>query len=333
MQKFLYAILFIGLAFLVSCGTPNDPESISGGDGGYKIVSKFLTTGFAQDVVINDTLAYVAQSEGGMMILSISDRRVPKALSTVSQGLKGSAYKLARKDSVIFLAAGGFGASTINVSNPLDPKIGYINLSLKPARSFEIMDNWLFTAVGEFGFQVSEISYPLEPDIRAQTSTPGFAQAVCVTPDKEYMLVACGEMGFAIFYIYYMYNGQNPYPMTGWVDTPGYSEDVAAHPDLPYAFLACGTGGFFIVDYSDSANVKVIGGYSTGGYAKEVLYKDNKAYVTTGLRGLQIFDVSNITSPVRIGTVQTKLAKGLAIDDKYVYVADEQEGLVIISIP
>ncbi|MDZ7625681.1 MAG: hypothetical protein U5J96_14710 [Ignavibacteriaceae bacterium] len=27
---------------------------------------------------------------------------------------------------------------------------------------------------------------------------------------------------------------------------------------------------------------------------KEVVYKENKVYVTTGLRGLQIFDVSNL---------------------------------------
>jgi hypothetical protein len=55
--------------------------------------------------------------------------------------------------------------------------------------------------------------------------------------------------------------------------------------------------------------------------------------VTTELRGLQIFDVTNINSPVRIGTVETRYAMGLAVDDKYVYVADEQEGLIIISIP
>ncbi|MCK7520723.1 MAG: hypothetical protein MZV64_24995 [Ignavibacteriales bacterium] len=34
-----------------------------------------------------------------------------------------------------------------------------------------------------------------------------------------------------------------------------------------------------------------------------------------------------------MGTVETELAMGLAVDDNYVYVADESEGLVIISIP
>jgi hypothetical protein len=63
------------------------------------------------------------------------------------------------------------------------------------------------------------------------------------------------------------------------------------------------------------------------------VYKENKVYVTTELRGLQIFDVSNLNSPVRIGTVETEYALGLAVEDNYVYVTDEQEGLIIISIP
>jgi hypothetical protein len=333
MQKIFYVILFSGLAFLVSCGTPNDPESIVGGDGGYKIVSKFSTSGYAQDVVVKDTIAYVTQGEGGLMIINIANRIAPKELSSVIQNLKGYSNKIAIKDSVVYISAGAFGVSVVDVVDPINPIITATNLALKPGKGFDIRDNFLFTAVGEYGFKISEISYPTQPDLRGETSTPGFASAVCVTTDRNYLLVACGEMGFSLFNISELQSGWGTYPMAGWADTPGYAEDVVSHPDLPYAFMACGTGGLFVIDYSDSANVKIIGSYSTGGYAKEVVYKDNKAYVTTGLRGLQIFDVSNITSPVRIGTVQTKLAKGLALDDKYVYVADEQEGLVIISVP
>ena len=140
-------------------------------------------------------------------------------------------------------------------------------------------------------------------------------------------------MGFSLFDISELQTGWGTYPMTSWVDINGYAEDVVAHPTLSYAYLACGTGGLFIVDYSDTADVKIVSSYSTGGYAKEVVYQNNKAYVTTGLRGLQVFDVSNIYALVRIGTVQTDYAKGLAADDRYIYVADEDEGLVIISIP
>ena len=333
MQKFKYIILILSLALLVSCGTPNEPESIIGGDGGYKIVSKFTTSGYAQDVVVNDTLAFVTQGEGGLMIINISDRKAPEELSSVIQDLKGYSNKVAIKDSVVYISAGSFGASVVDAADPVNPIITATNLALKPAKGFDVWENFLFTAVGEYGFKISEIGYPTQPDIRGETSTPGFAQAVYVSSDRNYLLVACGEMGFSLFNISELQSGWGTYPMTDWVDIPGYAEDVVAHPTLPYAFLACGTGGLFVVDYSDSADVKIIGSYSTGGYAKEVVFKDNIAYVTTGLRGLQIFDVSNLYSPVRIGTVQTKLAKGLAVDDKYIYVADESEGLVIISIP
>jgi len=333
MHKINYLILFLSLAFLASCGTPNEPESIIGGDGGYKIVSKFTTSGYAQDVVVNDTLAYVTQGEGGLMIISITDRKAPKELATVFKELKGYSNKIAIKDSVVYISAGAFGVSVVDAANPINPLVTATNLALKPGKGFDINGNFLFTAVGEYGFKISEISYPTQPDIRGETSTPGFASAVCVSADTNYLLVACGEMGFSLFNISELQSGWGTYPMTDWVDTPGYAEDVVDHPTLPYAFLACGTGGFFIVDYSDSADVKIIGSYSTGGYAKEVVYKDNKAYVTTGMRGLQIFDVSNLSAPVRIGTVETDLAMGLAVDDEYVYVADEGEGLVIISIP
>ena len=333
MQKIFYTILFLGLVLLAGCGTPNDPESIIGGDGGYKVVSKFITSGYAQDVVVKDTLAFVTQGEGGLMILNISDRSEPRELSTVYKELKGYSNKIVVKDSVVYISAGAFGVSVVDAFNPVNPIVTATNLALKPGKGFDIKGNFLFTAIGEYGFKISEISYPTQPDIRGETSTPGFASAVCVSPDTNYLLVACGEMGFALYNISELQSGWGTYPIAGWIDTPGYAEDVVAHPTLPFAFLACGTAGLFITDYSDSANIKIVGSYSTGGYAKEVVYQDNKAYITTGMRGLQVFDVSNLSSPVLIGTVETELAMGLALDDDYVYIADEQEGLIIISIP
>ena len=333
MKKYYQVTLFLSLIILMSCGTPNDPESIIGGDGGYKIVSKYLTSGYAQDVVINDNLAFVAQGEGGLMIINIANSRAPIELSTVAQELKGYGYKIANKDSVVYIAAGGFGVSVVDASDPENPEVTATNLAMKPAKSFDIMGNFLFTAISEYGFKISDISFPTQPDIRGETVTPGFAQSLCVTPDSNYLLIACGEMGFAVFDISELQNGWGTYPIFGWVDTPGYAEDVAAHPDLPYAFIASGTGGLLIADYSDSTNIKIVGRFSTGGYAKEVVYREGKAYVTTELRGLQIIDVSNINSPTRIGTVETAYALGVAADDKYIYVADENEGLIIISIP
>jgi hypothetical protein len=283
--------------------------------------------------MVKDTLALIAQGEGGLMIIDISNPKAPVELSTVDS-VKGYGYKLVNKDSVVYIAAKAFGVTIIEVSDPENPVLILSNTQPRPANGFDIMGDFLFTAVGEYGVKIAYLGdNPAEPDFRGGATTPGFAQSVFVTPDSNYLLVACGEMGLALINISELGNGSGSYPRLSWVDTPGYAEDVVAHPELPYAFIACGTSGLFVADFSDSLNMKIVGSYSTGGYAKEVVYKENKIYVTTELRGLQIFDVTNVNSPVRIGTVETEYAMGLTVDDNYVYVADELEGLVIISIP
>ena len=332
MLRICISLILINL-LLLNCGTPVDPESIDGEDGGYKVVSRITTTGYAQDVVVDSALAFVAQGEGGLMIINISDPKHPEAIAIVNEGMKGYAYKVARKDSVIYIAAGGFGVSVVNAADPENPEVTATNLALKPAKNFHIMGNFLFTTVAEYGVQISEISYATQPDIRGGTNTPGFAQGICASADSNYLLVACGEMGLAAFDISELQNGWGNYPLIGWVDITGYTEDVVSHPVLPYAYVACGTAGFKIIDFSDPADLKVISSYETGGYAKEILYKDGKVYMTTELRGLKIFNVANVSSPVLIGTVKTEYAMGVDMDDNYIYVADEVEGLITISIP
>jgi hypothetical protein len=332
MLRFSCTLLLVSL-LLLNCGTPVDPESIDGDDGGYKIVSRFTTSGYAQDVVIDNTLAFVAQGEGGLMIINISDPKSPTAISIVNEGMKGYANKVARKDSVLYIASGGFGVSVVNAADPENPQITATNLALKPAKNFLVMGNFLFTGIAEYGVQISEISYATQPDIRGGTTTPGYAQGLCASADSNYLLVACGEMGLAVFDISELQSGWGNYPLEGWVDISEYTEDVVSHPTLPYAYVACGTAGFTIIDFSDPTDLKIVSSYETGGYAKEVLYKNGRVYMTTEARGLKIFDVANVSSPVLIGTVQTEYAKGLSMDDNYIYVADEVEGLITIAIP
>jgi hypothetical protein len=265
--------------------------------------------------------------------MNISDRRNPKEIATVSENLKGYAYKILKKDSAVYLAAGNFGVSVVNVADINNPKAGLTNLGIKPARDMILHKNYLLTSISELGVNISETSYSTEPDIRGGIVTPGYARGLCTTPDSNYLLVACGEMGMAIIDISVMSNGFGYYPKVGWEDTDGYAMDITCHPEMPIAYLACGTGGLVIIDYSDTTDLKIKSIYDTGGYAKEIEYRDNKIYLTTETRGLQIYDVSDITRPAKIAEVETNYAMGLCLDDKYIYIADQIEGFIIVSIP
>jgi len=334
MKRILTVLAFYLTGLLAGCGTPNDPESIMGDDGGYKIVSKCATSAFAQDVVVKDTVAYLSQGEGGLGVINISNPAKPKIISTIID-IRGYSYKIALYDSVIFLASGTFGVTYVNISNPNNPIFIHNDRTISPAKDFEFFSNFMFVATSEEGVRIADLTYLTYPETRGTLVTSGFAQGIVATQDSVYLIAACGEAGLAFYDFSQVKStgGWGSYYPVGLIDLPGYAENLAINLSLKYAYVACGTAGLIIVDFSDSSSAKIVGSYNTGGYAKEVFYRNNKLYITTELRGLQIIDVSNVSAPVRIGTVQTQFAKGVTADDKYIYVADENEGLVIISIP
>jgi len=325
--------LLSGLLLLISCGKPVNPESLTPSDGGYKIVKIFPTSGYAQDLLKKDSLLYIAQGEGGLLIVSVADPVNPHTVSLTTEGVRGYSSKIAMKDSAVYLAAGTFGVTVINAANPDTPFVTIANLGMKPARSFHILGNFIFTAVSEQGVNIAEISYPTEPDIRGGISTTGYAYGLTTSADSNYLFVACGEMGMSIYDISNFQEGFGVYPLTGWCDTPGLAEAITILENKKVAFLACGTSGLQILDYSDTSNIFIAGSYDSMGYAKDLIYDNNLIYMTTELYGLQIINVSDITKPYLVGAVPTSYSLCLCKDDKYIYVADETDGLIIISIP
>ena len=324
-------LTILSLLLFIGCIKPTEPYG--SGDGGYKIVAKYPTKGWAQDVVLKDSLAYIAQGEGGLEIVNISDPTNPKAFLTLFNELRGYSRKITLYDSIIYLAAGSFGVSVVNVSNPISPIVTETNLEMKTSKSISVFKNFIFTAISEQGIKIAEISIPDHPDIRGRIQTlPGYAQSVTFYKDSL-LLVACGEMGFAVSDISKIKTGFETFYLKSWCDTPGYAEEMAVSDESPIAYMACGTGGLQIVDFSDIMNIHIIGSYNTGGYAKEIVKVGNKLYVTTEKRGLQIFSVEDPTMPKLIGVIGTQFALGLAIKDNYIYIADENEGLIIIAIP
>lgn len=333
----IIVVLIIFLVGLINegCRKPNEPEKIEEKDitGGYTIVNKFATSGYAQDLIKKDTLLYIAQGEGGLAIVSVADPKNPKLISVTVENVRGYSTKVAMKDTVVYIAAGTYGVTVVNVANPAKPKVTASNLSMKPAKNVYVFNNYLFVPISEQGVKIAEISFPTQPDIRGGTFAPGYVQCAVINSDSTYLTLACGEMGFSLFDISDFQQGYGTYKLINWCDVPGYAESVVLCEEKKLAYMACGTAGLYIIDYSDTAKVKIAGFYDSEGYAKEIMYKNNKVYMTTEKSGLQIFDVSNPASPSLVGRINSSFALGLEMDNNYIYMTDEIEGLIIIKIP
>lgn len=339
MSKTIFPLLCCALFF--SCAKPTDPESLYV-TGGYTVVGRLSISGYAEDVKMQDTIAYMAQGEGGLSIVSVADPTRPRLLSLCQQGVRGYAYKLARKDSIVYLAAGGFGLNTINVGDPYHPAFVQQFGSASTTYNVEVFGDWVLEAKGEWGLRFDNL-FQVGPgfvDARGRIQGPGYAHGIAVTADSS-MFLTSGEMGVALYDLrdigWYGGEGGGWYDerkeYSSWVDLPGYAVDVTTMGTRPIAFVACGTGGVFVVDFSNRDTLKVVGSYATGGYAKEVAYQNNRLYVTTELRGLQILSVADPTAPQLVGAIHSSYALGVAVDQHFVYVTDETEGLIIVAIP
>jgi hypothetical protein len=140
-------------------------------------------------------------------------------------------------------------------------------------------------------------------------------------------------MGFSIHNISNMQDGFGIYPRVGWCDAPGDAEAIALDESRSVAFLACGTSGLQVINYADTNNIYIAGSYDSAGYAKDLELRGNLVYLSSELGGLQIIDVTDFTAPKLLGAVEAKFALGLDMDENYIYLADEDEGILIISIP
>ncbi|MBE0637146.1 MAG: hypothetical protein IH598_01330 [Bacteroidales bacterium] len=331
----LVALLVISSLWFMSCGKPHDPESIISPDisGGYSIVSKFTTPGTAQDVIKKDTLIFIAQGEGGLMIVNYANPNSPQTVSITTDNVRGYSTRIAMKDSAVYLAAGSFGVTVLDISNPYFPSVSFSNYGTKPARGLHIMGDFLLTATSELGVQISDISFPTQPDNLGRVTTIGYSYGSANTADSAYLLVACGEMGLSVIDISDI--GGGLYPLVGWCDTPGNAEAVAVSDVGSIAFLACGNSGLQIVDFSDTTNIHIVGSFYHSGYAKALVYKDQKIFLAARKGGLQVIDVADVTMPKLIGKVDSEGAYGLDVhkrDQWYdVYIADEEEGLLVIT--
>jgi hypothetical protein len=72
-----------------------------------------------------------------------------------------------------------------------------------------------------------------------------------------------------------------------------------------YAYVADGGAGLQVIDVSDPANPRRVGGYDTPGYAGGVAVSGHYAYVADGDAGLQVIDVSDPANPRRVGGYDT----------------------------
>jgi hypothetical protein len=327
--------LVVAAAVLVSaagCAKKGSPVEPDDGTGGYRIVGTLAIAGYAEDVEVSGTLCLLAASQGGLVLVDVSDPAVPVYLGTGGTSFEATACAYAPTDSFAFITNGTSGILVFDVGNPSEP-VQISNGQGQQARDVVAVEvtpgelHHLFVADGLGGFQVQECRW--SPSFQAWLSgeldhhgTIGSARGVCLA-GGDIALVAKEQLGLWVYDITVL----NDVAVMGTVNTPGEARAVVAEGS--YAYVADWRSGLQVVDLSDPYNPVIVGSAPTDGRASGICYHDGTVFVADHAGGLRVFDVSDPADPRATGSLETPFANGVFVTDSYVYVADRDWGLVV----
>lgn len=319
------------VAFAAGCAERGNPTD-DGGEVSYRVAATLPVEGYAEGVDVEDGLGLVAAGEGGLIVIDLADPESPAWLGTAPNSYTSRRCAYLASQSMGLVTDGQNGVAAFDLSAPTNPTWGAY-LQGTNAQDLVATDQILpgmvhvFYADRQSGFRIWEIDLswgpPWFPNQVYHEYTEGYAYGVCL--EGGLAMVAAGQVGLWLYDVSSIYG----VVARGWVDTPGNALAVAASGS--YAYVADGLAGLQVIDVSDPDHPVIAGSAPTEDYASDVCFLDDRAYVADQDGGLRVFDVADPTAPREIGHLETPYANGVDIDGPYVYIADRDWGLVVIT--
>lgn len=321
-----YAYLNCGGMRVVRVSNPTQPVLVASLYGSENIF----------DIVVADSLGFVAAGYAGLRIVDLSDPEHPHEAG--SNPLPDGAAGIAIASTIAFVADEWTGLHVIDVSDPTNPiRVGrYAVLAFVDAiavagdYAYTLVDP-LYTPYGATNRRVAviDVSRPSAPREVGSYATPNYASAIAVSG----------------LYVYVNHNGLEildvSQPLTPTLlgscctELAGISDDieVAGH----YAYLA-GTAfasdhtGLAIVDVADPASPTLVW-HASDLATRTVAVANDHAYLTTDASpDILVFDVTTPVTPVLATTYHaTHVARDLVIAGDYAYIATDG-GLEVVDV-
>jgi hypothetical protein len=275
----------------------------------------------ANDVAVQGDYAYVADSQGGLRIIDISDIANPEEVGVFDAD---QATGIIVEGEYAFLSEGEDGIRIISIAEPDNPtEISSFNTD-GIAMNAAVSGSYVFVADAYGGMKVISIA-----DIENPEEVGGFDtdhDALDVKISGSYAYIAQNTSGFVIMDIS---DPENP-TRAGSADTEGnvYSISVVGS----YAYIGAYGSGLYIFDISDPENPEEVGFFETE-LVEDVFAVGSAAYLSKNTQGFQIVNAVDMNNIVELGSHDTDgRSFGVIISGDYAFIADGENGLVILDV-
>jgi len=281
------------------------------------------TPDFARDVFVSGGYAYVADLEGGLQIIDVSD---PSNPSLAGEYLtQEPAYDIFVQGHFAYVATDCHGGVRVfDVSDPADPDPEAIIADCTPCVFAQGDDAYLVDGVSGL-FYIIDVADLLNPSVEGGCIVPTGLSDLFVLGDYAYM--ACNSFGLRVI------NISNPSipNVVGSCNEIAYA--LRVHVAGDYAYVADRAGGLEIINVSEPSDPYVAEDISLAAGTQGVFVSGNYLYATTTNGSLLIFDISNPTDPVFVEVATWGIeAEGVFVSGGYAFVAMGAEGLMIIEL-
>lgn len=356
-----------GYAYLASNGLQivsiSDPATPS-------LVGSCDVTGGAFRVEVSGNYAYVAANLEGLQIINVANPAAPSRISGYSP--MGNAYGVTISGNYAYVTSWGWGLFVIDVSNPASPSLvvrcynalwGHNSAALSggyayvpgEANGLRVVDptsewntgtpyresgpadyvaasgSYAYTSQMDSGLDVISISNPANPS-RVGGYDPGDAREFAISGNYAYLMDYFDGLN-----VLNISNPASPARVGGY-DTPdGFDQGISVFGN--YAYVKNGNTGFIILNISNPSSPNLAGQYSCTGSVTGIVVSGSLAYISLAgaTEDMQVIDISNVSSPVRLGGytfpgTYDEAYYGLAVLDHYAYVTSSWTGLIVLDV-
>jgi len=269
------------------------------------LVGNYETSGQLQDIVVSDTIAYLADIDNGLRLVNVSHPEAPVDIAT-----NGDVYgprRVAIVDTLAYMAAYTSGLQIVNIADPLATTLlGEVDTVGKVV-NIAVVDTLAYLAAQEGGLQIANIADPLNPFIISIFETGTNVYDIAVEDTIAYIRAAdSGLMAINVA------DPNSPVTISSYVIS-GY--DLFYND---YIYAVSSTIGLEIVDITDPTSPVTIGSYETYEDFNDMEIVGDYAYLVGD--ELYIVDITDPSNPAIVGNCNLPYFNWrLAVSDTIAY--------------
>jgi len=259
-------------------------------------------SGWAADVAISGSFAYIAAGTAGLQVVDVSDPARP-VVAAACGGME-NAWAVTLSGSYAYVADCDWGLRIIDISDPLHPvQAAAYQHSYRDTYEVTVSGSRAYVPAGYGGLRVVDISDPTSPvEIGVWQHQPlGSAIAVSVAVSGDYAYVACDGSGAEGLHVLDISDPSAPQEV-GHYQAEDWTYGVGVSGDTAYMLEQTDAGACLrILSLADPIAPEVVGSFYTTMILSDFAVVGEYVYAAFDGFGMGVLDASDPETPVLIG--------------------------------